>query len=154
MRLFLAERFNPCPEDLRPRTKRTRPTSLQVHPAQALGSLPADQNVQEVPAAADVEEQETLDPALLELVRMAKEKGFFLMKTSVMEGELARAIASKMINRLGGSVYQAAAFPIAAFPRALAEQLFPADLIVSNTTKAITGTAFTTKHPSLPFFSR
>ena len=147
MRLFLAERFNPCPEDLRPRTKRTRPDSLQVQPAQALGSLPADQNVQEVaaaaPAAADVEEQETLDPALLELVRMAKEKGFFSMKASVMEGELARAIASKMINRLGGSVYQAAAFPIPAFPRALAEQLFPADLIISNSTKVITWKATT-----------
>ena len=51
VRLFLAERFNPCPEDLRPRTKRTRPTSLQVQSAQALGSLPADQNVQEVTAA-------------------------------------------------------------------------------------------------------
>ena len=87
--------------------------------------------------------EESQDPRLAWLVNLATEMGYSLQKTSIYNSELSQAITSKLINRLGGSVYQAAAFSLPTFPRSCAEKLLPPSLITEQTANVVTWKATT-----------
>ena len=110
-----------------------------MHPPDASSSLapaPSATNDEHPLAAA----QETADESSVlhslqvkHLQHMARELGFFLQPRAVMCLELASAIEQRMLNREGGLVFQSAAFHIPCFPRLLAEELFPQQLINQTT---------------------
>ena len=73
------------------------------------------------------------DPRLPWLLSLATELGYSLHKSSVLESELAHAITTRMTNRIGGNVYQSAAFSFPAFPKAALKQMLHPSLIREET---------------------
>ena len=147
LRLFLAVRFDPCAAQLQPAPRRRRPAADTLDTT-ATSTAPSSQVPTAAPAAEEPEciERGTVvreDPQVLALRAFATSLGFTLQKNDTWRLELASQIASKMANRLGGLVYQSAAFSIPCFPQMCAEQLLPDSLIQKKTPTMITWTAST-----------
>lgn len=67
-----------------------------------------------------------------QLIEMAHRLGYAVTPISKSRQELARAIASRMVNRKGDFVYQSAAFSITNFPLSALESIFPDDLLTND----------------------
>ena len=141
-RLF-ADRFDPCGilysmyPYKKPRRRR-QPTEQPMHLPDAPSGLEpaasASNPEQPLSAAQETADESSVVHSLQvkHLQLMASELGFFLQQKSVMLLELALAIEQRLLNREGGLVFQSAAFHIPGFPRMLAEELFPQELIIQE----------------------
>ena len=67
-----------------------------------------------------------------QLIEMAHRLGYAVTPISKSRQELARAIASRMVNRKGDFVYQSAAVSITNFPLSALESIFPDDLLTND----------------------
>ena len=67
-----------------------------------------------------------------QLIEMAHRLGYAVTPISKSRQELARAIASRMVNRKGDFVYQSAAFSITNFPLSALESIFPDNLLTND----------------------
>ena len=66
------------------------------------------------------------------MIEMAHRLGYAVTPISKSRQELARAIASRMVNRKGDFVYQSAAFSITNFPLSALESIFPDNLLTND----------------------
>lgn len=114
-------------------------------PAQPASTAATSQNVESTAQDAAATQMETQtaaeDPRMPWLLSLATELGYLLQKSSVLESELAHAIVTRMTNRIGGNVYQSAAFSLPAFPKAALKQMLHPSLIREETNSLVTWSA-------------
>ena len=86
---------------------------------------------------------EAEEPRVTQLITLAKELGYVVQKLNSLGEELARAISTKLVNRIGASVYQSAAFSLPVFPLQAAQELLAPACITTRTNAVVTWRADT-----------
>lgn len=93
----------------------------------------------------------SLDGRLAELTELSEQMGYSAIENVKLAKCLGHAISKRLRTRGENFVYQSAAFNVQNFPRAYAQQIFPASCIIENTMKVQTWRLESMKQVSMTF---
>ena len=71
-------------------------------------------------------------PREAQLMELAQKMGYALTPVTNLRRQLAKAIANRMVNRSGDTVYQSAAFTLTNFPLSALEMVLPPHLLTND----------------------